>query len=150
MEGGVVNAIRCARRRGASLVEFAVMIPVVLLFIMGIFELGQLLMTQQVVTNAAREGARRAAIASTTDSSQVDDRVREYLVRGGLPSTVVENAAKTVVSIEPEGNLKDLEPGTPVSVSVTVRFGDVSLIAGTVSTTFDSAKLKATASAERE
>ncbi len=48
------------RRRGAAVVEAAMVLPVVLLFLMGILEYGRYVMTLQVLTNAAREGAHYA------------------------------------------------------------------------------------------
>lgn len=56
------------RRTAAHLVEFAVVAPVFFLFLFGIFEYGRYVMTLQVMTNAAREGARYAVV-TTNDSS---------------------------------------------------------------------------------
>lgn len=53
------------REHGAVLVEFAVVIPFLLLLLMGIVEVGLLFYNQQVLTNASREGAR-AGIAHLT------------------------------------------------------------------------------------
>lgn len=49
-------------RRGASVVEAALVLPIVLLFLMGILEYGRYVMMMQVLTNAAREGAHYALI----------------------------------------------------------------------------------------
>jgi Flp pilus assembly protein TadG len=49
-------------RRGAALVEAALVLPVVLMFLFGILEYGRYVMMRQVLTNAAREGARYAQI----------------------------------------------------------------------------------------
>lgn len=51
---------RFLRRRGASLVEAALVLPVVITFLFGIFEYGRYVMTLQVMTNAAREGCHYA------------------------------------------------------------------------------------------
>ncbi|MEX0678311.1 MAG: TadE family protein [Pirellulales bacterium] len=51
---------RPERRRGAAVVEAAVVLPVVILFLLGILEYGRYVMTLQVLTNAAREGSRYA------------------------------------------------------------------------------------------
>lgn len=51
---------------GQSLVEFALVIPVLLLFIMGILEFGWLLNAKITLTGGAREGAR-AAVVSTVN-----------------------------------------------------------------------------------
>src|SRR5690606_32800631 len=47
-------------RRGASAVEFALVAPIFVLFVFGMVEYGRMVMVQQVLTNASREGARRA------------------------------------------------------------------------------------------
>ena len=56
------NEIRRAgkRRSGATVVEAAVILPLVILFLLGILEYGRYVMMRQVLTNAAREGAHYA------------------------------------------------------------------------------------------
>jgi Flp pilus assembly protein TadG len=48
------------RRRGAAAVEAALVLPVVITFLFGILEYGRYVMMLQILTNAAREGARYA------------------------------------------------------------------------------------------
>ena len=74
---------RMRSERGAALIEAAVTVPLILLISVGIFEFGRAYQTQQVLTNAAREGARVAVIEGTTDAD-VRTRVRDYVTRGGL------------------------------------------------------------------
>ena len=64
---------------GAVTVEFAVVAPVFLLLAFGLFEFGRLLMVQQALTNATREGCRAAGLASSVSTSNVDTAVRNYL-----------------------------------------------------------------------
>ena len=56
---------RVRSEAGAELVEFALVLPVLLLVFGGIIDFGLLLQRQQVVTNAAREGARLAVLPAT-------------------------------------------------------------------------------------
>jgi Flp pilus assembly protein TadG len=51
---------RVPHRRGAALVEAALVLPVVITFLFGILEYGRYVMMLQLLTNAAREGARYA------------------------------------------------------------------------------------------
>ncbi|HYT67375.1 MAG TPA: TadE/TadG family type IV pilus assembly protein [Vicinamibacterales bacterium] len=74
---------RFKSQKGAALIEAAVTVPIILLISVGIFEFGRAYQTQQVLTNAAREGARLAVIEGTTDA-EVRTRVRDYLKGGGL------------------------------------------------------------------
>jgi Flp pilus assembly protein TadG len=89
---------RVRREEGAALIETAFVLPIMLLVSVGIFEFGRAYQTWQVVTNAAREGARVAVLPAYTDPS-VDARVRTYLKNGGLPAAIVDNTTKTKVLI---------------------------------------------------
>ena len=70
-------ARRSRKRRGAAVVEFAVVSPVLILLIFEILEFGRLVMVQQVLTNASREGARRAILEQTTSSEIESVLLRE-------------------------------------------------------------------------
>jgi Flp pilus assembly protein TadG len=50
--------------RGAVAVEFAVLLPIMLLILVGMVEFGRIFNAQIIVTNSAREGARTMAITS--------------------------------------------------------------------------------------
>ena len=63
-------------QRGAAAVEMAIVLPLLLLVIAGIIDLGRLLYTQVILTNAAREGARTAVVLSPYDPSKVTARVQ--------------------------------------------------------------------------
>ena len=85
---------------GAALLEAAITIPLILMISVGIFEFGRAYQTWQVLTNAAREGARAAIIIGTTDAD-VTTRVRNYMQGGALPNyatatvTITRNVALT-------------------------------------------------------
>jgi Flp pilus assembly protein TadG len=74
---------RIRSEKGAALLEAAITVPIILLISVGIFEFGRAYQTQQVLTNAAREGARLAVIEGSTDAD-VRERVNQYLSGGGL------------------------------------------------------------------
>ncbi len=64
-------------QRGAALVEFVIVFPILLTLVFSIWEAGRILDAWLIVTNAAREGARYAA--ATTDDTTVDTHIVEYL-----------------------------------------------------------------------
>jgi Flp pilus assembly protein TadG len=70
--------------RGTALLETAITIPIILLICVGIFEFGRAYQTWQVLTNAAREGARVSILSDKTDDD-VTAAVRGYMQAGGLP-----------------------------------------------------------------
>jgi Flp pilus assembly protein TadG len=76
---------RLRNQRGAALIETAITIPLVLLVSVAIFEFGRAYQTWQVMTNAAREGARVAVLEAYTDD-QVRTIVRNYMIGGSLPN----------------------------------------------------------------
>ncbi len=63
--------------KGAAAVEFAIVLPLLVLFFCGMIEFGLLFYNKQVITNASREGAR-AAITKTLDgtSLKTDDKAQ--------------------------------------------------------------------------
>jgi len=78
---------RCARatsERGQALLEVALTLPLLLLVAVGIFEFGRAYQTWQILTNAAREGARVAVLPGIDDDA-VEERVQEYLAAGLIP-----------------------------------------------------------------
>ena len=86
-----------ACERGAELVEFALVFPMLLLVIVGIMDFGLLFQRYEVLTAAAREGARVAILPGYTDAD-VQARVNAYLTAGGVtqPATVSVGVPQTV------------------------------------------------------
>jgi Flp pilus assembly protein TadG len=78
--------------RGQALVEAALITPVVLLIMVGIFEVSRAYQTWQVLTNAAREGAR-AAVVPGADSTTVQALVKQYMTDGQLGGVATANVA---------------------------------------------------------
>lgn len=73
-------------RRGVAMLEMAIVLPILLLLLLGILELGRVVMIYQIATNATREAARRAIVPGATDST-VLSTCNTYLDRGGISST---------------------------------------------------------------
>jgi Flp pilus assembly protein TadG len=102
--------------RGAALVEAAVTIPILLLIAVGIFEFGRAYQTWQVLTNAAREGAR----ISVTPSGTVDNvttAVRQYLQDGAL-----DKYADAVISVDRGVPFAAGTAGSPTASLITIQY----------------------------
>jgi Flp pilus assembly protein TadG len=132
------------RRRAAAAVEFAVVVPVLLLFVMGTVECGRLLMVSQVVTSGSREGARYAVQADAT-VADVDHYVRTYLTQAGLPATAISSLQVEYQVTNTDGGdaaqnqgwvaastLATLKAGTAVRVKVVIDFEAVNWLPTTV------------------
>jgi Flp pilus assembly protein TadG len=74
--------------RGAELIEFAAAFLMLLILMCGIFDFGLLLQRYEVLTNAAREGARLAALPGYTEADVIG-RVNAYLSATGVPAGAV-------------------------------------------------------------
>ena len=61
--------------RGQSLVEFALVLPVLVLLLLGLFDLGRAVIGYTTVSNAARVGARVAIVNQSEDSTCPDRTV---------------------------------------------------------------------------
>ena len=90
---------RLAREDGAELVEFALVFPLLLLVVLGIVDFGFLFQRYEVLTNAAREGARITVLPGYTNSD-VDIRINQYLTAGGLTATpTITHMTPTAVNV---------------------------------------------------
>ncbi len=66
-------------QRGATAVEFAIVIMIFILIVFGIIEFGLLMYNQHVVTNAGREGARTSIVyKSGLEEEQTKEIVENY------------------------------------------------------------------------
>ncbi len=95
-----VNVKRFASESGSELIECALVLPLLLLVVLGIFDFGFLFQRYEVVTNAAREGAR-IGILPAYSTADVQARVAAYAAASGLPpgsSTTVETVTVTTPS----------------------------------------------------
>jgi Flp pilus assembly protein TadG len=116
--GKVEKVFRMCRkkRRGAAVVEFAVVAPVFITLVFGMIEYGRMVMVQQMLTNGSREGARVGVLDGTT-TSEVQSAVTTYLSNAGITGSTV-----TVTPNPPSS----AGYGAPVTVTVTVPFSQVS------------------------
>lgn len=106
------------KRAGQALVEFALVVPLLLILILGIVEFGRAWNVYQVITDAAREAARSAAVDNpliTADS--VRAVVDNALARAGLDPT---DAITDLTGM-------DGARGTPATVSISYPYDFVLL-----------------------
>jgi Flp pilus assembly protein TadG len=131
-------ARRRSEARGAAAVEFAIVLPIVLLLVCGIVDFGRMLNVQISLSGAAREGARWAALRlDSTTGVSVASRVTTAAPDVTAPATAVlsscpanpsptQNASVTVTTtytlITPLSVLGGLfGGGVPGSVTLTGR-----------------------------
>lgn len=110
---------RQSKRRGAAVVEFAVAAPLLVIMVFGMVEASRLYEMQNQLLNAAREGARLAAMeregilapGQSLNEKMIAD-VRAYLDAAGLPGDAAaitiqdpDNPGSTLDLLDPENDL---------------------------------------------
>ncbi len=87
-------------RCGTAAVELAVVAPVVVSLLIGLLELGQLVRIKQIVSSAAREGARTAS-TGVNSYADVQTTVVNYLTNAGITN---QSGLTVTVSDVTQGN----------------------------------------------
>ena len=123
--------------RGAVLIEFALVLPLLLVLFAGMFDLGLAFQRYQAVTNAAREGARMAVLPGYS-TAEVESRVRNYLAASGVPGT--PTIVVSQITMTPVGG-GTLFTAKKVHVQVTHVFTVLGPIATLVGGTFGTVAL---------
>ena len=106
-----------SRRRGAAVVEFAVVAPIFFAMVFGMLEFGRMVMVHQLLVGAAREGARQAVVDGTT-AADAEQKVRDYLTAASI------DGQEAQVTVTPDPATADT--GVAVTVETAIAFEQVS------------------------
>jgi Flp pilus assembly protein TadG len=130
----MASLIRLARRwrsdEGAQLVEFALVLPLLLLVVLGIAEFGFIFQRYEVITNAAREGARMAVLPGYGDNGVIATRVNAYVAAGQVPTTTTNPAVLVETISIPVGGGLPAVSARRVTVTYTHTYMFLPRIAG--------------------
>jgi Flp pilus assembly protein TadG len=120
---------RNRRRIAAAAIECALVMPLLVSLLLGVWELGQAIHIYQIVSNAAREGARQASSAKYTND-QVKEVVFDYLKRANVPlsdtlpnSSVTMSNTNAVINVSvsnASGDAFDADQFVPMTVNVSL------------------------------
>jgi Flp pilus assembly protein TadG len=133
-----INHEQAERERGAVAVEFALVMPLLLLILFGTIEFGRVYSEWQVFNAAAREGARCAAVQAT-EFNQCDVATS---IHDAAHSYANDLAPESSWSITPASGCTDATHGQDVTVSwpqplkIDVPFWDNVTVTPTISATF--------------
>jgi hypothetical protein len=90
-----------ASRRGQALAEFALVFPIAMLLLIAVFDVGRAVFAYNGLTNAAREGARLAAV--NQDPALIKQRVQAMT----FGTSITNLASPTFVRFHKEGPASD-------------------------------------------
>ena len=120
-------------RRGAAIVEMALVLPIFFAVVLGIVEFGRAMMVSQMVTNAAREATRLAIIDGSTNAT-VETWVEEFLHDSINVTASDVTVTITVVAApgndDPMNQVGNAQARDLVTVKVSVPFDKVSYVPG--------------------
>ena len=112
--------------RGQTLVEFALILPVLVIVLVGVFDLGRAVMLSETLNNAVREGTRYAIVHGSTSEAPLGpatlttppaaDNAATTIVRR---HTICINSTVTIVMSWPDGNANK---GSDVQIIATTPF----------------------------
>lgn len=113
--------------KGTSAVEFALVLPVLILFILGIIQFGFIFFHWLSITHAAREGARWASLENPdgTVTQQGTTRYKVWQATSSLNPRLA-NSDIAIAVLNPDGTVRENpadptieDAGNPVTVTVT-------------------------------
>lgn len=91
----IARLLRMLRNEaGSAMIEFAISIPILTLFMWGIFQFGMILEAQAGMQNALGEGARYATIYPTPTDTQIQTKITSGkfgLANGTWSTPVIDN-----------------------------------------------------------
>jgi len=97
------------RQSGATLIEFALILPILLFLLFGIFEFGRIFNTYLIVVNGAREGARHGALGSnqaeiiqksTEACPNLDPGLMSFVVSGAEGNSGQQVRVRVIYSVD--------------------------------------------------
>ncbi len=111
-------------RKGAAMVEFAIVLPLLTIVMFGVIEAGNAWHREQVLATAAREGVRKAAVLDPAIAlPDIQHAVNQYRVGGGIDSSQVTMATTWAAGMPHGGDVT-------VTLTDTLRFPVLSRLTG--------------------
>lgn len=112
------------RRAAHAAVELAVCLPLLLIMLVGVWEVGRLVEVQQLLCNAVREGGRQASTGNK-DLASVQQYVVNYLNTNGISKVSKTDVTFTNLTDTTRKDPTDAEQLDQLRVSVTVPADNV-------------------------
>ncbi|MBG6226207.1 Flp pilus assembly protein TadG [Arthrobacter sp. CAN_A2] len=110
-------------QRGAIAVEFALVLPILLLLVFGIMEVGRAYNAQVTITNAARESVRVLAIGKNDLAAVSTARSTAEILNPDL------TASDVMITRNPSGAVNTCPHGSTVTVTINYKMQTVTGIA---------------------
>ncbi len=100
---------------GFSAVEFAIVLPVLMLLILGAMDLAHAYYTQHIITDASREGARYAVAYTSTNNQPSSGQISTYVI------TTLDYNSYNFDSLSVSGSYAGTSPNKIATVTVQAK-----------------------------
>ncbi len=114
----MIKGLRC--QKGVAAIEFAIVLPLLMMVIFGIIEFGLLMYDKQVITNASREGARVGISDGVVSDAEIEAVVANYVLNNLI--TFGSTPTSPVTAIVPGGDRTGTSFGDDLTVTVTYNY----------------------------
>ncbi len=147
MPNSIVSKFSWQKVRGVVAIEAAFVLPVLILLIIATIEITYILHARHAMLDAAREGARYAAIETVT-AAEVKNKVISYLTTMKIKasSACPNNSCITISPSDPS----TVKRGESITVSLTIPAAKLSIVPNNGIYTWGSIKLNVSASMAKE
>lgn len=117
-------------QKGAAAVEFAIILPLLIMLLFGIIEFGILLYDKAMITNASREGAR-AGIVFVSDDPDDSDEIIYAKFKKNIDDAVNKYCSGHLITFGEDSTIHDIDiipkvtkptSGENLTVTVTYRY----------------------------
>jgi len=112
-------------QRGGSMVEFALILPLLIIILFGIIEFGIIMYDKAIVTNASREGARAGVVLRLTSTGVVNPLTSteiETIVNNYLGSHLISFPPQSVVTLPAWDDPTNKSSGSLLTVTVRYQY----------------------------
>lgn len=119
------------RDRGASAVEFALVIPLLFALLMGILAFGYAFHVQSVLSNSARDAVRVMALSNVSEIANPEDAAREAAISSAKPSVNLADAQFEITPTTCEPSAESASETATVTITYPMQLlggiGDITL-----------------------
>jgi hypothetical protein len=119
-----------SHKKGQDLVEYALLVPIMLLAILAFFDFGRWVYAYTVLSNAAREGVRYASVRDNTQSTAIQNYILDRvpgLNAGAVSVTIDWSKYKCSEVFLEDGKTRILVPGR---VNIQLNYTSDSILLG--------------------
>ena len=113
----MIKGLRC--QKGVAAIEFAIVLPLLMMIVFGIIEFGLLMYDKQVITNASREGARIGISDVAVTDAEIEAVVANYVANNLI---TFGSPISPDTTIDPPGDRSGMGFGQDVTVTVTYNY----------------------------